>query len=49
MIKSIIPLSSIIALRFLGLFLVLPVLSAYAMNLKGATTEIVGIVVGGYA
>ncbi|RXI40802.1 MFS transporter [Malaciobacter mytili] len=49
MIKSIIPLSSIIALRFLGLFLVLPVLSAYAINLKGATTEIVGIVVGGYA
>ncbi len=49
MIKSIIPLSSIIALRFLGLFLVLPVLSAYAINLKGATTEIVGVVLGGYA
>lgn len=49
MIKSVIPLSSIIALRFLGLFLVLPVLSAYALNLKGATNEVVGIVVGGYA
>ncbi|RXJ87211.1 MFS transporter [Arcobacter sp. CECT 8985] len=49
MIKSVLPLSSIIALRFLGLFLVLPVLSAYALNLKGATNEVVGIVVGGYA
>ncbi|RXJ94609.1 MFS transporter [Malaciobacter molluscorum] len=49
MMKSVIPLSSIIALRFLGLFLVLPVLSAYALNLKGATNEVVGIVVGGYA
>ncbi len=49
MIKSILPLSSIIALRFFGLFLVLPVLSVYAINLHGATTTLVGIVVGGYA
>jgi len=49
MIKSILPLSSIIALRFFGLFLVLPVLSVYAINLYGATTTLVGIVVGGYA
>ena len=49
MIKSVLPLSSIIALRFLGLFLVLPVISVYAMNLEGATTTLVGIVVGGYA
>ena len=49
MIKSILPLSSIIALRFFGLFLVLPVLSVYAINLQGATTTLVGIVVGGYA
>ena len=49
MIKSILPLSSIIALRFLGLFLVLPVISAYAINLEGATTTLVGVVVGGYA
>lgn len=49
MIKSILPLSSIIALRFFGLFLVLPVLSVYALNLEGATTTLVGIVVGGYA
>lgn len=49
MIKSVLPLSSIIALRFLGLFLVLPVISVYAMNLEGATTTLIGIVVGGYA
>lgn len=49
MIKSVLPLSLIIALRFLGLFLVLPVISVYAINLQGATTTLVGIVVGGYA
>lgn len=49
MIKSVLPLSSIIALRFLGLFLVLPVISVYAMNLEGASTTLIGIVVGGYA
>ncbi|NQY92691.1 MAG: MFS transporter [Campylobacteraceae bacterium] len=49
MIKSILPLSSIIALRFLGLFLVLPVISVYAANLENSTTFMVGIVVGGYA
>lgn len=49
MIKSVLPLSAIIALRFLGLFLVLPVISVYAINLEGATTTLVGIVVGGYA
>jgi len=49
MIKSILPLSLIIALRFFGLFLVLPVLSVYAINLYGATTTLVGVVIGGYA
>ena len=47
MFKSILPLSSIIALRFLGLFLVLPVISVYAMNLEGASTTLLGIVIGG--
>lgn len=49
MLKSIIPLSAIISLRFFGLFIVLPVISIYAINLQGATTTLVGIVVGGYA
>jgi predicted MFS family arabinose efflux permease len=49
MFKKVLPLSGILSLRFLGLFLVLPVLSVYAMNLKGATPLLVGIIVGGYA
>lgn len=49
MIKSVLPLSLIIALRFFGLFLVLPVISVYAINLEGATPTLVGIVIGGYA
>jgi MFS family permease len=49
MMKKVLPLSSILFLRFLGLFLVLPVLSVYALDLKGATPLLVGVVVGGYA
>lgn len=49
MIKSVLPLSLVIALRFLGLFLVLPVISVYALSLQGATTTLVGVIVGGYA
>lgn len=36
-------------MRFLGLFLVLPVLSVYAMGMEGATALLVGVIVGGYA
>ncbi len=49
MLKTILPLCSIISLRFFGLFLVLPVISVYAMSLQDATTTIVGIIIGGYA
>ncbi len=49
MFKKIMPLSAILSLRFLGLFLVLPVLSVYAMGMEGATALMVGIIVGGYA
>ena len=49
MFKKVLPLSTILFLRFLGLFLVLPVLSVYALDLKGATPFLVGVVVGGYA
>jgi len=49
MIKTILPLSSIIALRFLGLFLVLPIISIYAINLENSSTFLVGIAIGGYA
>lgn len=49
MFKTIWPLSAILGFRFLGLFLVLPVLSVYAMSMEGATALLVGIIVGGYA
>ncbi|MBD3789285.1 MAG: MFS transporter [Campylobacterales bacterium] len=49
MFKQILPLSSIIGLRFFGLFIVLPVLSVYALEMKGATSFLAGVVVGGYA
>ncbi len=43
------PLSLIVALRFFGLFIVLPVLSIYALDMEGATPFLAGVVVGGYA
>ncbi|MFT7823901.1 MAG: MFS transporter [Sulfurimonas sp.] len=49
MFKQIFPLSSIVALRFFGLFIVLPVLSIYALEMEGATAFLAGVVVGGYA
>ncbi len=49
MFKQVLPLSLIISLRFFGLFIVLPVISVYTLSLPGATPQIVGIVVGGYA
>ena len=49
MFKKVLPLSAILSLRFLGLFLVLPVISIYALSLEGSTPLLVGVVVGGYA
>ncbi|DAB27372.1 MAG: MFS transporter [Sulfurimonas sp. RIFOXYD12_FULL_33_39] len=49
MFKKVFPLSAILSLRFLGLFLVLPVISIYALELENSTPMLVGIVVGGYA
>ena len=49
MLRTVAPLSAIIALRFLGLFIVLPVLSVYALELPGANALLVGITLGGYA
>lgn len=49
MFKKVLPLSIILSLRFLGLFLVLPVLSVYALTLDGAAPFLVGVIVGGYA
>ena len=49
MLKSVLPLSFIVASRFFGLFIVLPVLSLYALNLEGANEFLVGLIVGVYA
>ena len=48
MFKKVFPLSAILSLRFLGLFLVLPVISIYAASLTD-NMMLVGVVVGGYA
>ena len=49
MIKDVLPLSFIVATRFFGLFIVLPVLSLYALNLDGADEKLVGFLIGIYA
>lgn len=49
MLKSIMPLNLIISLRFFGLFIVLPVLSVYALKLENANELLIGIAIGGYA
>lgn len=48
-VKSVFPVVSIISLRFLGLFIVLPVVSLYALNLEGSNKFLVGIMIGSYA
>lgn len=49
MFKTIIPLSFIVASRFFGLFIVLPVISLYALELKGANEFYAGVLIGIYA
>ncbi len=47
--KNVFLLSFIVALRFFGLFVVMPLLSLYAMSKLGSDKFLVGIVMGGYA
>lgn len=47
--RSVLSLSFIIGTRFFGLFIVLPVLSLYALELQGANDFLVGLLVGVYA
>lgn len=49
MLKTTLPLSFIVATRFFGLFIVLPVISLYAMELNGANESLVGLLIGIYA
>jgi len=41
-------LAGLYVLRMLGLFMVLPVLSIYSADLKGATPALIGMAIGGY-
>ncbi|MDO7253637.1 MFS transporter [Helicobacter cappadocius] len=47
MIKATLPLTGIAILRFLGLFIVLPVISLYASSFPNATPLMLGLAVGG--
>ena len=49
MLKIVLPLSFIVGTRFFGLFIVLPVLSLYSANLKGANDFLIGLLIGLYA
>ena len=49
MFKKIMPLNAIISLRMFGLFIVLPVLSIYALDMPNSNHTMVGIIIGGYA
>lgn len=49
MLKNVLSLSFIVASRFFGLFLILPVISTEGVKLSGATTHNVGLLVGVYA
>lgn len=45
---SVLSLASIMSLRMLGLFMILPVFSLYAVHLTGATPTLIGIAMGIY-
>lgn len=49
MFKQIFPLASIMFIRFFGMFIVLPVLSVYALSMEGATEMLVGLTFAGYS
>jgi len=48
-VRKVLPLSLIVALRFFGLFIVLSVLSQYAKDLPGGNAFLAGVALGGYA
>ena len=46
--RAVVSLSSIMGLRMIGLFMVLPVFTLYAQQLKGATPTLIGLAMGIY-
>jgi predicted MFS family arabinose efflux permease len=49
MFKTLVPLGFVLIFRFFGLFVVLPVLSYYSLELEGSTPILVGLLMSGYA
>ncbi len=49
MFKRVLPLSLIIGFRFFGLFIVMPTIAVYAINMEGSNSFLAGVVIGGYA
>lgn len=47
-IRSVIPISALFSFRMLGLFMLIPVFSVYAVNLAHATPTLIGIALGSY-
>jgi MFS family permease len=47
-LKTAFALSSVVGLRMFGLFLIMPVFSAYALHMAGATPLLVGLAIGIY-
>lgn len=45
---SVFPIAAIFSFRMLGLFMLIPVFSVYALHLQGATPALIGIALGGY-
>src|SRR5690242_9942631 len=46
--RAVISLSSIMSLRMIGLFMVLPMFTLYASQLQGATPTLIGLAMGIY-
>lgn len=49
LIQQILPLSLILASRFFGLFIVMPLLSLHALGMQETSPVLIGIAIGGYA
>ncbi|CZE45774.1 MFS transporter [Campylobacter geochelonis] len=49
MLKTVLSLSFVVATRFFGLFILLPVISLYALKFPGANEVLVGVLIGIYA
>lgn len=46
--KTVFPIAALFSFRMLGLFLLIPVFTLYAVHFKGATPALIGIALGGY-